>query len=203
MVAKAKRKIRTRSTDSGKPSLPPPRRGASVPRNDEISGLFDEIADLLEIEGANPFRIRAYRQAARTLRGLERQAADLIAEGKDLTELSGIGADLAGKIAEVVATGHVAMLDRLHGELPAGLVELLRVPGIGPKRAKLLHDKLGIASMAGLQRAAAAGKLQGRSRNWPVHRRRQLSPPARNGRRSGYSGDGEEFPARDRPFRRL
>jgi DNA polymerase (family 10) len=161
MVAKAKRKIRTHSTDSGKPSLPPPRRGASAPRNDEIASLFDEIADLLEIEGANPFRVRAYRQAARTLRGLDRPAADLIAEGKDLTELSGIGADLAGKIAEVVATGHVAMLDRLHGELPAGLVELLRVPGIGPKRAKLLHDKLGIASMAGLQRAAAAGKLQG------------------------------------------
>ena len=159
MVAKAKRKVR-QDPAGGKRALQP-RRGTAAPRNDEIAGLFDEIADLLEIEGANPFRIRAYRQAARTLRGLERPAADLLAQGKDLTELSGIGADLAGKIAEVVVTGHVAMLDRLHGELPAGLVELLRVPGIGPKRAKLLHDKLGIASMAGLQRAAAAGKLEG------------------------------------------
>jgi len=159
MVVATKRKVR-QTSGGGKPALPL-QRGAAAPRNDEIAGLFDEIADLLEIEGANPFRIRAYRQAARTLRGLERPAADLLAQGKDLTELSGIGADLAGKIAEVVATGHVAMLDRLHGELPAGLVELLRVPGIGPKRAKLLHDKLGIASMAGLQRAATAGKLEG------------------------------------------
>lgn len=159
MVVRTKRKARQEYA-GGEHALPR-RHGAATPRNDEIAGLFDEIADLLEIEGANPFRIRAYRQAARTLRGLERPASDLIAEGKDLTELSGIGADLAGKIAEVVATGHVAMLDRLHGELPAGLVELLRVPGIGPKRAKMLHDKLGIASMAGLQSAAAAGKLRG------------------------------------------
>jgi DNA polymerase (family 10) len=158
MTRGIKRKAPSRG--AGKPS-PRGRRKGPPPRNDEIAALFDEIADLLEIESANPFRVRAYRQAARVLRGLDRPMADLLAEGRDLTELPGIGEDLAGKIAEIVETGHSAMLDRLHGELPAGLVELLRVPGIGPKRAKLLHDKLGIASLAELQRAAAAGKLEG------------------------------------------
>ncbi|MFZ5790204.1 MAG: DNA polymerase/3'-5' exonuclease PolX [Pseudomonadota bacterium] len=158
MTRGIKRKVPSRGAGKSSPRV---RRKGPPPRNDEIAALFDEIADLLEIESANPFRVRAYRQAARTLRGLDRPAADLLAEGRDLTELPGIGEDLAGKIAEIVETGHSAMLDRLHGERPAGLVELLRVPGIGPKRAKLLHDKLGIASLAGLERAAAAGKLEG------------------------------------------
>jgi len=128
-------------------------------RNNEIADIFDEIADLLELQQANPFRIRAYRTAARTLRGLQREAAESFGKGEDLTDLPGIGKDLAGKIHDVVDTGGTELLYRLRRELPAGLTALLRLPGLGPKRAKLLYDKLGISSVAALQKAAHAGKL--------------------------------------------
>jgi len=129
-------------------------------RNGEIANIFDETADLLEIEGENPFRIRAYRNAARLLRGLKREAADMLAAGEDLSELPGIGTDLAGKIREIVDTGTVELLRRLHRQLPHSIVELLRVPGLGPKRAKLLHEKLHIDSLAALRQAAQSGKLR-------------------------------------------
>lgn len=128
-------------------------------RNNQIADLFDEIADLLDLQQENPFRIRAYRNAARLLRGLQREVADMLAKGEALDELPGIGADLAGKIRDVVETGGTELLYRLRRELPHGLVELLRVPGLGPKRAKQLHDELHIASLAGLRAAAHAGKL--------------------------------------------
>lgn len=129
-------------------------------RNNQIADLFDEIADLLDLQQANPFRIRAYRNAARLLRGLQREVADMLAKGEDLDALPGIGADLAGKIQDVVETGGTELLYRLRRELPHGLVELLRVPDLGPKRARLLHDLLHIASLAGLRAAARAGKLE-------------------------------------------
>lgn len=130
-------------------------------RNSEIADVFDETAGLLEIEGENPFRIRAYRNAARLLRGLRDEAADMLAAGQDLAELPGIGKDLAGKIGEVIDTGSTEILRRLHRQLPHSIVELLRVPGLGPKRAKLLHDRLGIKSLAQLHKAAESGKLRG------------------------------------------
>ena len=129
-------------------------------RNLEIANVFEEAADLLEIEGENPFRIRAYRNAARLLRSLKREVADMIAAGENLAELPGIGEDLAGKIGEVVESGSMELLHRLHRQLPRSIVELLRVPGLGPKRAKLLHDRLGIKSLAQLRAAAGAGKLR-------------------------------------------
>src|SRR5581483_8964405 len=129
--------------------------------NAEIAAAFDHLADLLEIEGANPFRVRAYRRAARTIEDLPRSAAELIAGGEDLAELPGIGTDLAGKIAEFVDTKHLAVLDEAKARLPAGLVELTNVPGIGPKRARALYDKLKVHSLADLRKAAAAGKLHG------------------------------------------
>ncbi|MEZ5831793.1 MAG: DNA polymerase/3'-5' exonuclease PolX [Dongiaceae bacterium] len=128
-------------------------------RNNEIADIFDEIAELLEIQQANPFRIRAYRTAARTLRGLQREVADSLKKGEKLTDLPGIGDDLAGKIKDVVDTGGTELLYRLRRELPHGLIALLKLPGLGPKRAKLLYDKLGISSVAALQKAARAGKL--------------------------------------------
>jgi DNA polymerase (family 10) len=130
-------------------------------RNAEIAQVFEEIADLLEIQGENPFRIRAYRNAARLFRDLKREAADMIAAGEDLTELPGIGDDLAGKVREILETGSSEMLMRLHRQLPASIVELLRVAGLGPKRAKALHDKLGIKSLADLKRATESGRLKG------------------------------------------
>ncbi len=128
-------------------------------RNAEIAAIFDEIADLLELQQANPFRVRAYRRAARTLLGLRHEAAEMMIAGEVLTDLPGIGDDLAGKISDVVHTGGTEILFRLRRELPAGLINLLKVPGLGPKRVKLLYDKLRIDSVPALHKAAAAGKL--------------------------------------------
>jgi DNA polymerase (family 10) len=127
--------------------------------NTEIAGAFDHLADLLEIEGANPFRVRAYRNAARTIGDLPHSVADMLAKGEDLAELPGIGEDLAAKIAEFVETKRLPLLEEVKRRTPAGLVELTAIPGIGPKRAKLLFDKLKIRSVADLKKAAAAGKL--------------------------------------------
>jgi DNA polymerase (family 10) len=138
-----------------------PPAAALTARNVEIAAIFDEMADLLEINQENPFRIRAYRNAARLLHGLKREIADMLAAGEDLAELPGIGQDLAGKIREVTETGSMEMLKRVHRQLPASIVELLRVPGLGPKRAKLLHDKLSIRSLAELGKAIDAGRLAG------------------------------------------
>jgi DNA polymerase (family X) len=122
--------------------------------NADIAAVFDEIADLLEIEGANPFRIRAYRNAALTLRDLPREVAAMIDRGEDLTELPGIGEDLAAKIKEIVETGTAAMLEEHRKTVPATLTELLRIPGIGPKRVKALYHDLGIRTLDQLKKAA-------------------------------------------------
>jgi DNA polymerase (family 10) len=126
--------------------------------NAEIARLLREVAELLELESANTFRVRAYSNAARVIEELPEAAATLSPER--LHELPGIGDDLAGKIAEIAATGSLKLLRDLHREVPHAAVELLRVPGIGPKRARTLVDTLGIRSMAGLARAARAGKLK-------------------------------------------
>ena len=138
---------------------PAPATGRAPLRNADIAVVFEEIADLLEIEGENPFRIRAYRNAARVLRGLRDEAADMLAAGRDLSELPGIGTDLAGKITDLVRTGTTGLLDRLHKELPPSLAELLRIPGLGPKRVATLYRKLKVTTPAQLQAAARAGKL--------------------------------------------
>jgi len=128
--------------------------------NADISAVFEEIADLLEIRGDNPFRIRAYRNAARTVGELGQDLAALVARGRNLPKLPGIGADLAGKIAEIGRTGTCALLERLHRELPAAITELLRIPGLGPKREKLLHDALKVDTVEALRRAAGAGRIR-------------------------------------------
>ena len=129
--------------------------------NTEIASAFDHLADLLEIEGANPFRVRAYRNAARTIGDLPHSVADMLTKGEDLAELPGIGEDLAAKIAEFVETKRLPLLEEVKRRTPAGLVELTAIPGIGPKRAKVLYVKLKIGSVADLKKAAAAGKLHG------------------------------------------
>jgi DNA polymerase (family 10) len=128
--------------------------------NADIAATFDEIADLLGVQGANPFRIRAYRNASRTLSGLREEAAGLLAKGEDLTALPGIGEDLAGKIAELVETGRCPLLDRLRKELPPGVAELLRIPGLGPKRAMALHHELDVHTIEQLHRAAKDGRIR-------------------------------------------
>lgn len=128
--------------------------------NAEVAAAFDEIADLLEVQGANVFRIRAYRNAARLLTSLRRSVADMVQAGEDLDRLQGIGKDLAGKIAEIVASGTCAQLEALRHGAAAGLVELLRLPGLGPRRVQFLHDALGVTSLADLREAALHGRIR-------------------------------------------
>jgi DNA polymerase (family 10) len=128
--------------------------------NADIARAFDEIADLLELEGANPFRIRAYRNAARVVGELQLDLAARLAEGGELPKLAGIGEDLAAKIGEICSTGTCEALEELRGHFPPGITELLRLPGLGPKRAALLHEKLHVDSLEDLKRAAGSGKLR-------------------------------------------
>ena len=128
--------------------------------NAEIAEQLDKIADLLDIEGANPFRVRAYRRAARLVEGLPRAVADMLASGEDLDDLPGIGRDLADKIGVIAKGGHLPLLDQLASEVTPGITELLRLPGLGPKRVHLLQETLGIDSIAKLEAAAKTGRLR-------------------------------------------
>jgi DNA polymerase (family 10) len=127
--------------------------------NADIAAVFTEIADLLEIQGANPFRVRAYRNAARMIEGLAQSVQTMVAAGSDLDALPGIGKDLAGKIVEIVATGTCALRDRLRRELPAGITDLLKLPGLGPKRVMALYQDLDICTLEQLERAARDGRI--------------------------------------------
>ena len=129
-------------------------------QNAEIAAMFDQTADLLEFKGENPFRVRAYRRAARTVEGLPQSIRSLLAAEKDLSELPGIGKDLAGKIADIVATGHFDLLDQLKKKLPGQLGDMAALPGLGPKRVKLLYDKLKVHTLDDLRRVIKAGRLR-------------------------------------------
>ena len=126
--------------------------------NVEIANILRKYADLLEIQGEGRFRVLAYRNAARTIESLSQPVAQLIAEGKDLEELRGIGKNLAKHIEEIVRTGTLQGLKALRKEIPATLDELLEVEGLGPKRTKQLYEKLGISSVKQLEQAIASGK---------------------------------------------
>ena len=128
--------------------------------NADIAAVFEEIADLLEIQGANPFRVRAYRNAAREMESLGVPAAEMVAKGEDLTELPGIGEDLAAKIREIVETGTCKALEKLRRELPPTITELLKIPGLGPKRVRALYDRLRIKTVDQLAKAAQAGRIR-------------------------------------------
>jgi len=128
--------------------------------NSDITENFNRVADLLEIEGANPFRVRAYRDAARTIGGLSKNVADLIAEDRPLTDLAGIGEDLAQKIREIVDTGKLAQLKKLEKRLSPGLHDLLRIPKLGPKKVRALYRKLEIEDVDSLKKAAEDRKVR-------------------------------------------
>lgn len=129
-------------------------------QNADIADIFMRVANLLEIEDANPFRVRAYRNAARTVGDLPRDVAGMIAAGADLTELPGIGRDLAGKIAEIVETGSLELLQDLEERTPADLDELMDIPGLGPKRVAALHRELGVTGRGDLAAAAEAHEIR-------------------------------------------
>jgi len=126
--------------------------------NADIAAVFEEIADLLELGDENPFRIRAYRNAARVVGSLSLDLAARLAEGAELPKLPGIGADLGGKIREIAATGSCKLLEQLRRKFPAGITALLALPGLGPKRVRALHEAR-IDSLEDLRRAARAGRL--------------------------------------------
>jgi DNA polymerase (family X) len=128
--------------------------------NADIAASFEQIADLLELQDANPFRVRAYRNAARIIGELKLDLAAHIAAGKPLPKLPGIGTDLANKIEEFARTGHLALLDRLHEEVPAGVADLLQLPGLGPKRVRALYDELHVHTLPQLLRAARDGRIR-------------------------------------------
>jgi DNA polymerase (family 10) len=129
-------------------------------QNAEIAAMFDQTAELLEIEGENQFRVRAYRRAAREIEGLPKAVASLLKSGGDLSELPGIGKDLAGKIADIVRTGHFDLLDTLKRKLPGELGDMAALPGLGPKRIKLLVDRLKVRTLDDLRRAIKTGRLR-------------------------------------------
>jgi DNA polymerase (family 10) len=133
----------------------------SVVPNAEIAAALRELADALEIEGANPFRVRAYRAGAQTVETLGRPLAELAAEGgaAALEALPGIGESLAAKIVELVSTGGLAQLRQARRRVPTSLSALLGIPGLGPKRLHQLHDELGVRDLAGLERALAHGEI--------------------------------------------
>jgi DNA polymerase (family 10) len=129
--------------------------------NTALAAVLDQVGDLLEIQEANPFRVRAYRNAARTVAEQTTPMATLVDQGTDLTTLPGIGKEMASHLVELLDSGRLALLDELAAKVPLGLVELLRVPGLGPKKARRLWQELGITSVGELEALAKAGKVAG------------------------------------------
>jgi DNA polymerase (family 10) len=128
--------------------------------NIDIANVFDEIADYLEIEGQNPFRIRAYQNAARTIRGLGAELKDMVDHHEDLTELPGIGKELAAKIHEILQTGTAKALIKLQQRIPKSVTEILKLPNLGPKRVRVLYHDLNIETLEQLSQAAKQGRIR-------------------------------------------
>ncbi len=127
--------------------------------NQEIAKIFSKTADLLEIKGENPFKVRAYRNAARIIENSSKDFNKLVKEGFDLTRLPGIGKDLSEYIKEIVTTGKFHKLEELQKEIPSGLVEMLSIEGLGPKRVKQIYDAFGVTSLEELKKYAQSGEL--------------------------------------------
>ncbi|HEC94387.1 MAG TPA: DNA polymerase III, partial [Thermoplasmatales archaeon] len=112
-------------------------------RNQEIADIFYQIADLLEIKDELPFKVRAYRRAAQRIETLDGDIEEIYRDGR-LREIPGIGEALAKKIGEIIETGKLQYLERLKKEIPEGIVRLMGIPGLGPKKTAVLYKKLGI-----------------------------------------------------------
>jgi len=128
--------------------------------NSDVAEIFNKMADLLDIEGANQFRVRAYRNAARIISGLPHSVSDMVKGKHDLSKLPGIGKDLAGKIKEIVERGTLEQLKELEARTSPELSKLMKVEGLGPKRVKALYEKLGITNLKELKEAAGQGRIK-------------------------------------------
>ena len=129
-------------------------------RNAEIAAMLNRLADLLEIEGENPFKVRAYRNAALTVQGLSRSIVDMVKAGENLTELPGIGDAIAKKLTEIAQTGHLTKLEQEARHIPATLTDLLKIPSLGPKRVHILFQKLKVKDEQDLEKAVQSGKVR-------------------------------------------
>ena len=127
--------------------------------NRKVADAFEEIADLLELEGVE-FKPRAYRKAASTIAAMDEDLVDLYEEDR-IQDVEGVGESMEGKIREIVETGSLEYLEELREELPEGLVDVMRVPGLGPKGAMKLHRELGVDDLEGLKEAAEEGHVEG------------------------------------------
>lgn len=126
--------------------------------NRRIEAILSEIAELIELEGGNPFKVRAYENAARAIASMTDDVAELV-RGKKLGKVRGIGKGIEEKLEELVATGKIGYLEELRANIPAGLLDLLRIPGMGPKKAKALWEHLGIDSLPALEAACNTGEV--------------------------------------------
>ena len=126
----------------------------------EVAGILEEIAAMLELKGENPFKVRAYDAGARAIRGFTGNLAEAV-RTRELLSVSGIGSGLFSNIATLLATGSLPYYDELRASFPPGLRECLRVPGFGARKAKILHEQLGIDSLAALEQACREGRVGG------------------------------------------
>ncbi|HKS70123.1 MAG TPA: DNA polymerase/3'-5' exonuclease PolX, partial [Ktedonobacterales bacterium] len=124
----------------------------------EVAAILEDTANLLELTGGNPFEVRAYQNGARAIAQIEGDLDALVAEGK-LAGVPGIGKTLAARVAELVTSGHMALHEKLLAQVPPGLIEMLRIPGLGPKRIRQIHEALGVDTMADLRAACEDGRV--------------------------------------------
>ena len=132
---------------------------SNQPTNEEISELFEQLGMMLEMKGDSVFKIRAYQRAARAIDGLSFPLAQAVVDGQKLTSIPGIGKAISEKIHELVTTGQVRTYETIKKELPEGAIDLLAIPGIGPKTAVLIGTELGISTVEGVEQAAQDGRL--------------------------------------------
>jgi len=125
--------------------------------NEQAAGVFREISELLELNGDQSFRVRAYDRASRAVSGYGSDLAGL--SDKELAAIPGLGRSMAAKVREYLETGRVATLEKLRAEVPEGLRVLVKVPGIGPRKARLINERLGVATVEDLATALGAGRL--------------------------------------------
>jgi DNA polymerase (family X) len=129
--------------------------------NNQIANLFEEVAELLEVQGENSFRIRAYNNAARVIKSHPHSIAEMVDRGEDLRSLPGIGAELSKKIVEIVKTGKLPILAELEKSVPPAVISMMRIPGLGGKRIHAILNALPVATIDDLEAAARANRIQG------------------------------------------
>jgi len=161
--------------------------------NRAVAQLFDDLGSLLELQGESAFRVNAYHRAAETLRGLGRDLAEIAAAG-ELRTIPGVGEAIAAKIEEILTTGQLPALEREKEKVPATLLDLLKIGGVGPKRAARFWKEMGITDLPGLEAAAKEGRLRTMKGMGPGVEAAILSGMAALARRSDRIPIGQAWP---------